>query len=225
MRLAAIAGGIIFIGACAGRTPPGQPTPRNAMPIAASLSKAWDAVIDVFAERNIPIRTMERVSGFISTDQLSISDKQGLEWADCGKILSMPLGADHATYNVLVRGDSNSSTAKVTVRWTEETSSGRYVHLTECTTKGVWELETERLIKARAEGQPVTSIANATAVPKDSALVAFPPGTRWIADAGKKIYYPVECVRAKQVRAEDRYYYAGDEEEVVAAGYKRSTDC
>ncbi len=59
------------------------PAPRAATRVGATMGATWDAVIDLFAARNIPIRSIERVSGIIVTDILSVGD-DGPRWADCG---------------------------------------------------------------------------------------------------------------------------------------------
>lgn len=132
--------------------PPAPPAPRVATQVRAPFAKTWNAVIDVFAERNIPIKNMERASGFISTDELAVPVIQGHadSLADCGRVIGMPLPPDRATYNVLVRGDSTSSTAKVTVRWTQGGTPSD-PKLIECTTRGVWEAAFESDVKTRAE--------------------------------------------------------------------------
>jgi hypothetical protein len=93
---------------------------------------------------------MERASGFIATDPLGVDQRQGKKWADCGKAFGLPIGPDRASYNVLVRGDSGSSTAKATVRWTQGGTPDD-PKLIECSSKGTWETETETEIKERAE--------------------------------------------------------------------------
>ena len=131
--------------------PPTSTAPtRAATEVNASVGRTWDAVIDGFAERNIPIATMERVSGFIATQALTVG-AGGTEWADCGSGMGVPLGPDQATYNVRVLGDSTHSTVRVTVRWTQ----GGHVPadpLVECPTKGAWEAAFETAVKGRAEG-------------------------------------------------------------------------
>lgn len=130
------------VSACA--TAPATAPERVATPISASAGKTWDAVIDIFAERNIPIRNMERVSGFIATEPLTVTVADGQKWADCGGALGVRLGAQRATYNVLVRGDSSHATVRATVLWERTGNQG-------CTTRGVWERDFESLVKARAE--------------------------------------------------------------------------
>jgi len=119
---------------------------RAATPINASAGKTWDAVIDIFAERNIPIRNMERASGFIATEPLDVALTDGEKWADCGGTIGVRFGATRAAYNVLVRGDSTHATVRVTVLWSRSNAAEG------CTTRGVWEPQFEALVKARAEG-------------------------------------------------------------------------
>jgi len=121
------------------------------MPINASAGRAWDAVVDVFASREIPIRMMERASGFIATDQLGVTGKQARQWTEiCGRHGLFPIVADRAGYNVLVRGDSAASTVKVTVRWTHGGAPFE-PRLRECRSRNVRESELEAAIKVSAE--------------------------------------------------------------------------
>lgn len=145
---------LIALAACV-VTPPAPPAPRMATPIHASFGRTWDAVIDEFAAQNIPIRTMERASGFIATDALAAGSDFTAD-ADCGKdFTGTKLIPSTATYNVLVRGDSAASTVKITVKWqyTGEapslTQTGRVTF--DCSTTGTWETLAEARIKSAAE--------------------------------------------------------------------------
>jgi hypothetical protein len=138
--------GAALSSACSAYKPPAPPTPREATEVAASMGNTWDAVIDMFAARNIPIRTIERASGIIATDQLSVGD-EGWRWADCGQHNGTTLSPDAAIYNVLVRGDSTSAVVKATVRWTRTNASA----VIECSTSHVWERELETAVKAQAQ--------------------------------------------------------------------------
>jgi hypothetical protein len=129
--------------------PPAAPAPRELTTVAAPISKTWDAVIDVFASENIPIKTMDRASGFISTDPLAVPTRTGQAFADCGRVAGLPIVAKQATYNVLVRGDSTKATVRATVRFVEPTPPA-----TECSSNGRWESAFETKIRDRAEGRP-----------------------------------------------------------------------
>jgi hypothetical protein len=59
------------------------------------------------------------------------------------------LGPDRATYNVLVRGDSNEATVRTTVLWTRIVEDASV----ECTSTNVWERELESEVRTRAELQ------------------------------------------------------------------------
>src|SRR6266705_3775805 len=97
---------------------PAPPVPRAGVTqVAASFSKTWDAVIDDFASQNVPIKTIDRTSGLIVAERLSVARDAG-DVADCGTDMMIGrLYPTSATYNVLVRGDSTKSTVRVTVRW------------------------------------------------------------------------------------------------------------
>ena len=139
----------LLLAGCTSRTPPATPAPRVATQVGASMRHTWDAVIDVLAARNIPIRTVDRASGLVVTDALSIGQGEGRDWADCGQVNQFNILPDNATYNVLVRGDSSASTVKATVRWTHW--SKETISHEECSTTHVWEREFEAEVKHRAE--------------------------------------------------------------------------
>ena len=132
-------------GACV-PSPPRAPAPRPATPIAAPVNRTWDAVIELFAKYSIPIETVDRSSGLIVTRTMSVSPSKVNAWVNCGPDAEGRYLIYTAAYNVLVRGDSASSTVQVTATW-----SGKYP----CVTTGVYESETELAIKGQAEDQKV----------------------------------------------------------------------
>jgi hypothetical protein len=138
----------LLLAACATYRPPPTPTPRGASQVSASMGETWDAVIDLFAMRNIPIRTIERASGLIGTEPLDVGD-EGRPWANCGAVNGRVRGPNRATYNVLVRGDSNEASVRATVLWIRVTGD----ESVECTSTYVWERELESGVKTRAELQ------------------------------------------------------------------------
>ncbi len=146
IRVQAVSGAtcILLLG-CA-LTPPPAPVPRFAMPVSAGFDAVWDAVIDHFADSNIPIATIERASGLIASYRLDVGLTSGFIYADCGRSWQGPIPAEYAVYNVVARGDERAATLRVTALWS--TPSAPF----ECSTRGVWEDQTERAIKAKAEG-------------------------------------------------------------------------
>ncbi|HEY4573845.1 MAG TPA: hypothetical protein VIJ26_07785 [Thermoanaerobaculia bacterium] len=138
----------VLLAGCSTYKPPPPPTPRDASLVAASIGQTWDAVIDLFATRNIPIRTIERASGLIVTDALRVG-QEGVTLASCGTENGKVLPPDRATYNVLVRGDSTLATVRTTVLWTRTAEPT----VPECTSTYAWERGLETEVKALAERQ------------------------------------------------------------------------
>jgi hypothetical protein len=210
--------GILFLLiSCTSYRPPPPPAPREATHVNASMGRTWDALINQFGARDIPIRTIQEASGLVVTDQLSVG-REGYRWADCGltggggsdnQKPPLPvgprdpapesLGPTHATYNVLVRGDSLESTVKATVRWVHNSR--------ECTTNHSWERALELQVKQAAElNAPV------------------PPRIRWIASRRTRTYYQVGCPAADDIASSDRVLFE-TEASALVAGYSPGRDC
>lgn len=138
---------LVTIG-CAASLPPAPPVVRTATQVHASVAQTWEAAVEAFADRNIPIKTLDRASGLIVAEAQSVSARQeGL--ADCGTVWGSPLTPDRATWNLLVRGDSTHSTVKATVRFTLTVGQSTE----ECGTKGRWETAFEQKLKTAAEAK------------------------------------------------------------------------
>lgn len=153
----------VFLGAggCAFYAAPATPAPRTATPVAASFAVTWDALIDVFAERHIQIRAVDRASGVLVAEPQLIRDSSASA-ADCGRgrFLTLTPKATDAVWNVLVRGDSSASTVKATVRFSrvDRESIGTSAHTeadatTDCQSRGLWEAVLEKSVKSSAEAR------------------------------------------------------------------------
>lgn len=127
-----------------------EPPVRVPTRVGAPFSKTWDAVVDLFAEKNIAIRNMDKASGFIAAEPSAVTD-DAKAWANCGGF-SIYGGPSSAAYNVLVRGDSISSTVRMTVRWVHASRAGIDKTRT-CATTGALEDQIEGQIRARAESK------------------------------------------------------------------------
>jgi hypothetical protein len=127
-----------------------QPTP-----VGASFAATWEATVDLFAEQNIQIKTIDRSSGILVAERASIgATTQKL--ADCGTDMGIDLRPTSVTYNVLVRGDSSAATLRVNARWVR-VGMGRGLRTDtvseECGSTGLWETDFERDVKTRAEAK------------------------------------------------------------------------
>jgi hypothetical protein len=126
-------------------TPNLPPAPvRSSTTVAASFDRTWEAVIDHFASTNISIATIEKASGLIVAHRVNVPPKLAAQYGNCGKdSWNRIIGPKTGLYNVLVRGNDQTSTVQVTVRWEYDGD--------ECVTIGAWESDFENQIKARAE--------------------------------------------------------------------------
>lgn len=170
----ALAAVVLLLPACYSyKPPPPAPlTPREALEVDASQGQTWDAVIDFFAARSIPIRTIERASGLIASDALAIGPGE-MAWASCGVFTGDTLRPNWAIYNVLVRGDSTFSTIRTTVRWTyvqDKENRSR-----ECTSTYAWERQMEDEVKSKAEAEASRYVRRVPAAPEEAPEISPPP--------------------------------------------------
>jgi hypothetical protein len=145
------------------------PEPLPPAPVRASFNRTWNTVIDFFADNAIPVKTLDRTSGYIAAERIGAGNN--VKWADCGKVTGAllseregggPVAPQQALFNVRVRGDSVASTVQVVVRWTgvatATIASGmgsreKAYPQTECVTTNVWETEAIREITRKAESK------------------------------------------------------------------------
>lgn len=141
--------------ACGPSWYPPEPAPeRGPTAVAAPFDATWNAVIDVFATRSIPIATIEKASGLIVAVPLPVG-AEGAGWADCGRSRfgkQLDPKPSRGEFNVVVRNEPAGSTVRVTMRWAS-ISDHRQPVVRSCETTGVWERDLESQVKAKAEGK------------------------------------------------------------------------
>lgn len=156
MRCLAVLG-VATLTACGQYVPPAPAAPRSGTTVSASFGKTWDATVDVFAERNIQIKTIDRASGFIAAEPQSLTTIAADSLADCGhsstggSLQDRMARSESATWNVLVRGDSTKATVKATVRFAFV--SGLNGQTYQCSSTGRWEAALEQRVKSSAEAK------------------------------------------------------------------------
>ena len=79
--------------------------------LASDFQKTWNAVIDFFAENNVPIKTIDKSSGLIYAEHQIFPET----WIDCGQPSAYEGFSDYTgNFNVLVRGVDDSIQVRVT---------------------------------------------------------------------------------------------------------------
>ena len=131
------------------------PKPReivNSFPINKPPEAVWQAVIETFAELNLPILNMEKVSGLITTDWISFrGQKDEVGYCSCGKARFPFSEVDRqGKFNVYVK-KINGDSCEIKVNSIFEKTSG-YENQTEktgCVSTGKLEAEIYRLVNEK----------------------------------------------------------------------------
>jgi hypothetical protein len=137
---------------CSSAPPPPAPA-RGPTSVAAPFEKSWNAVIDLVAERNIPIKTVDKASGLLVAEQVRLGEADA-EYADCGTSFGKRQAPTSANWNVLVRSDGARSTVRVTVQFVRTgLPRGNWTGLVteNCATRNTFETTIEQQVKAKAE--------------------------------------------------------------------------
>jgi hypothetical protein len=107
---------------------------------------AWNAVIDLFGERNWTIDNMEKASGFITSDWMGTSTGT---YVDCG---SPGIGADQnhrGRFNVVVREGNGGVSVTVNTTWQATRVLMGERGAIECVSTGLLEREVHGEIRRR----------------------------------------------------------------------------
>lgn len=81
LRAAAVLASVVV--AAASATAPARHKVETTTTVPASVDQAWEAMIDLFADNNWAIQNLDRSSGLITTDWMSLG-RDGDEYADGG---------------------------------------------------------------------------------------------------------------------------------------------
>ena len=101
--------------------PPEPAPPGMATFVSASFDLTWTAALDRFAESAIPVATIDRASGELTTERVDVTPAEAIEYADCGSTGApgnpSPYPASSVVYRVVVLDEGRSSTILVTASW------------------------------------------------------------------------------------------------------------
>ena len=137
-----------LLAACA--PAPTTVVPRGGTPINAPVARTWDATLAVLEAQRFGLKSADRTSGLVETDQLEMPESvDGRELAECGRAI-IPLAPDRVSYAIRVSGDTRSSTILATARFGHSKPAAADSGTT-CTSKGVLEASFEAAVKAKAE--------------------------------------------------------------------------
>jgi hypothetical protein len=133
---------------CATAPPPRQIT--NAFQIENSHDAVWQALIETFAELNLPIQNMEKDSGLIVTDWIDFTGQTNEDYADCGG-LGINIEVNRVgKFNVFVKKiTENTCEIKVNTMYEQTMKFGDSLYKRKCNSTGKLEAEIFNLIKTK----------------------------------------------------------------------------
>lgn len=121
--------------------------------IPADIEAVWNAVIDVFGERDLAIDRMERASGFIGTDWMTsgwVTSAPHVGYLDCSGKMSFgkPVrpSAHEGRFNVVVRESDDEVVLKINSIWRAYRNAERV----DCLSTGLIEEELHAEVRTRA---------------------------------------------------------------------------
>ena len=154
MRIKILICGLVclFLFGCATAPKPRQIT--NAFPIEKPFDDVWQAVIESFAELQLPILNMEKDSGLITTDWIDFTGQKNTDYCDCGG-LGMNIEIKRiGRFNVFVKRVATSSCEiqinSMYEQTVDETMSSR-IYKRKCVSTGKLEADMYRLIKSKLD--------------------------------------------------------------------------
>lgn len=109
MKLRILSIGIICAIAAGCAAAPKARVIQDAFPIEGEYDKVWAAVVETFAELQIPIDNMEKDSGLITTDWIDFSGQTNEDYCDCGSLGINTEVNRTGRFNVFVRKVSEKS--------------------------------------------------------------------------------------------------------------------
>jgi len=128
------------------------PKPRliqNSFSIEKSFEAVWQAVIETFAELNLPILNMEKASGLVTTDWISFrGQKDETGYCSCGKAPFPYFEVDRTgKFNVYVKKVSDSACEiKVNSIFEKTSAYENSVIKRSCVSTGKLEAEIHKLV-------------------------------------------------------------------------------
>jgi len=135
------------------------PEPReivSSFPVNKPMEAVWQAVIETFAELNLPILNMEKVSGLITTDWISFrGQKDEVGYCSCGKA-RFPLSEvdRQGKFNVYVKKiNDDSCEMKVNSVFEKTAAYENTIEKSTCVSTGKLEAEIYRLVNNKLKDE------------------------------------------------------------------------
>lgn len=147
LRATLVTGSVIV--AAASATAPKSHRVNKSAEVLHGFDQTWTALIDVFSEHNWAIGNMEKDSGLITTDWMSVGD-DGERFADCGSEGMAVVKATQVQFNVRVKGDERVATLTVNTKFRQERYFDGNTFMADCNSRGTVEARIQNEVEVIA---------------------------------------------------------------------------
>ena len=139
---------VVCFGIVAGcATAPGVHQFESTWALPHDFDEVWAATIEVFAENRWPIANLEKDSGIIVSDWVSVGREA--DYADCGQPGLAAVRGRQARFNVFVRQRGEGLTLSVNTDFQEQRSWDRRTWFQDCASTGLLEADVYSMILER----------------------------------------------------------------------------
>jgi hypothetical protein len=149
-RAAVVFGGCIAaIASATAPKPPPTGEVQRSQTIVGTFDGTWNAIVDLFAERDWKIDKLDKPSGLITTDWMSLSESDAVAFADCGTA-PMANNTTAVRFNVVVREAAGGTSVIVNTTFRQVRRFGDQSSTIDCYSKGAVEHFVQQEAAARA---------------------------------------------------------------------------
>lgn len=131
-----------------------MPKPRlidDTVSLSAPYDQVWEGVIETLAELNMPIDNMEKASGPVTIDWMSLVGTGNKEYCDCGGIGIASEKSREGKFNIFVKTDkaSGGTTVKGNAMYRQVRSFLDASSAVDCVSTGILEAKLHEKVKEK----------------------------------------------------------------------------
>ncbi|HET9893230.1 MAG TPA: hypothetical protein VFQ42_22320 [Mycobacterium sp.] len=109
--------------------------------MSATVDATWQALVDVIAERNWPVKQLDRSSGLAMIDWMAAPEYT----ADCGSVPLASEGPIRARFSARIRAAGSGSEIEINATFQRTREIAGSVAVIECTSKGALEVAIQEM--------------------------------------------------------------------------------
>jgi hypothetical protein len=197
LRVATITMSAVALAASA--TAPQKRKVTTTASVRTTYAQAWEAVIDLFSERTWAIKNMDRDSGLITTDWMSLGS-EAETFADCGSPGLATIQETAVRFNVRIKELDDATSVAVNAAFRQLRTFDGHTSTIECTSKGAVEALIQDEVAARsARSHPKRARAKTAEAETPQARGFYCASSASTPAAGMCAREKPDCMRARDL--------------------------